>query len=69
METITITITAQTLGTIGAALNELPYKVAQPAIKEIDDQVKAHLMAKKAKQDEGNAEGTRPSGPTSPDKV
>jgi hypothetical protein len=46
METITITISAQTLNTIGAALQELPYKVAQPAINEIDKQVKEYLKTK-----------------------
>jgi hypothetical protein len=43
MEMITITISAQTLNTIGAGLQELPYKVSAPAIKEIDTQVKEHL--------------------------
>jgi hypothetical protein len=46
MEYITITISAQTLGTIGAGLNELPYKVAKPAIEEIDKQVKEYLASK-----------------------
>jgi hypothetical protein len=48
MEMITITISAQTLNTVGAALQELPYKVSAPAIKEIDVQVKAHLDKKPA---------------------
>lgn len=42
MEMITLTISAQTLNTIGAALQELPYKMAAPAIKEIDVQVQEH---------------------------
>lgn len=46
MESITITITAQTLNAIGAGLNELPYKVAAPAIKEIEEQVNAYLKEK-----------------------
>ena len=47
METITITISAQTLNTIGAGLQELPYKAASPAIKEIDEQVQEYLKNKK----------------------
>ena len=43
MKEITITISAQTLNTIGAALNELPYKIAAPAIQEIDAQVQQAL--------------------------
>lgn len=46
MESITITITAQTLNTIGAGLQELPYKHAAPAIKEIEEQVNAFLKEK-----------------------
>lgn len=46
MEQITLVISAQTLNTIGAALQELPYKVASPAIKEIDEQVQKHLKNK-----------------------
>lgn len=43
MKEITLTISAQTLNAIGAALNELPYKVAAPALQEIDKQVQAAL--------------------------
>lgn len=43
METMTLTITAATLQAIGAGLNELPYKIAAPAMKEIDEQVRAHV--------------------------
>lgn len=43
METITLTISAQTLKIIGVGLQELPYKVAVLAITEIDRQVKAAL--------------------------
>lgn len=46
MDKITITISAQTLNTIGAGLQELPYKVASPAIQEIDKQVQAFLAEK-----------------------
>lgn len=46
METITLVISAQTLNTIGAALAELPYKVAAPALQEIQAQVDAHLKEK-----------------------
>jgi hypothetical protein len=49
VETITLVITAATLNTIGAALQELPYKVALPAITEINSQVQAHIADKKAK--------------------
>lgn len=48
MEYIKITISAQTLNTIGAGLQELPYKVAHPAIVEIDKQVKIYLEEQKA---------------------
>lgn len=48
MEYITLKISAQTLNTIGAALQELPYKVSAPAIKEIDEQVKTHLAKPKS---------------------
>lgn len=51
MESITITISALTLNTIGAALQELPYKVANPAIKEIDKQVRMHLEQKEKSND------------------
>lgn len=54
METMTLTITAQTLNAIGAGLNELPYKVAAPAIQEIQKQVEAHLAEK------ANARNTGP---------
>lgn len=53
MEYITITISAQTLGTIGTALNELPYKMAKPAIDEIDVQVRTYLADKKKKEELG----------------
>lgn len=36
METITITIKFSTLHLIGAALQEIPYKLAAPAIQEIE---------------------------------
>lgn len=57
MEQITITISAQTLNTIGAALQELPYKVSAPAIQEIDIQVKKHLEDKKTA--EAHSESTK----------
>jgi hypothetical protein len=47
VETITITITAATLQAIGMGLREIPYKIAQPAIAEIDEQVKSYLAEKK----------------------
>lgn len=46
METVTITISAQTLNTIGAALQEIAYKFAAPALKEIEAQVQIHLQEK-----------------------
>lgn len=55
METITITISAQTLAAIGVGLQELPFKIANPAINEIDLQVQAHI---KAKTNEGSSKGT-----------
>lgn len=49
MEFITITISAQTLQVIGAGLQELPYKISNPAIAEIDKQVKEYLKNKEDK--------------------
>lgn len=46
MEYITLKISAITLNTIGAGLQELPYKLAYPAVQEIDKQVKLHLEQK-----------------------
>lgn len=46
MEYISLTISAQTLNTLGAALQELPYKLANPAILEIDAEVKRYLAQK-----------------------
>lgn len=46
MEYITITISAQTLNTIGVGLQELPYKMASPAIAEIKTQVDVYLENK-----------------------
>jgi len=46
MEYITLKISATTLNTIGAGLQELPYKLANPAIAEIDSQVKQYLAYK-----------------------
>jgi hypothetical protein len=63
MEFIDIKISAQTLNTIGAALQELPYKLSKPAIDEIDRQVREHLARKeqvndRAKSGEaGNTDG------------
>lgn len=48
---MTITISALTLNTIGAGLNELPYKVAKPAIDEIDAQVRSYLAEKESGND------------------
>lgn len=39
MEYITLKISAQALNTIGAALGELPFKIASPVIDEIQKQV------------------------------
>ena len=52
MEQITITISAQTLNTIGAGLRELPYKIAEPAIAEIDKQVQDYLKKKSEEKTE-----------------
>lgn len=46
MESISLTISGKSLNVIGAALSELPYKVAKPVIDEIDKQVKEHLATK-----------------------
>jgi hypothetical protein len=55
METITLTISAQTLNTIGAALRELPYKLAKPAIDEIDKQVLAYVQRREGESsDQGS---------------
>lgn len=58
METINLTISAQTLHAIGAGLQELPYKLAAPAMKELDAQVQDYLMRKK---NEGITEGIGPT--------
>lgn len=55
MEFITLTISAQTLGTIGAGLQELPYKLANPALQEIDRQVKQYLEQKGRENDRGKS--------------
>lgn len=55
METITLTISAQTLNTIGAGLQELPYKLSAPAIKEIDEQVQRYLEDKKTAEADKDA--------------
>lgn len=57
MEYITLRISAQTLNTIGAALQELPHKIARPALDEIDRQVKAHLDERTKNSTTGNSDG------------
>jgi len=42
METVTITIKFTTLQLIGAALQEIPYKLAAPALQEIEAAVQAY---------------------------
>lgn len=59
METINLTISAQTLNAIGVALQELPFKLAKPAIDEIEKQVQKYLMEK---QSERTGKGTDPAG-------
>lgn len=51
MQTITITISAQTLNTIAAALQEIPYKLAKPAIAEIEAEVNKYLSEQKKNVD------------------
>lgn len=51
MEYMTITISALTLNAIGAGLQELPYKVANPALQEIDKQVREYLANKESSND------------------
>ncbi len=46
MEFITLRISASTLNVIGAGLQELPFKIANPAIQEIEKQVKTYLACK-----------------------
>ncbi len=81
MEYITLKISAQALNTIGAALNELPYKIANPVIKEIDAQVQRHIGEKngsligvgkkddsiggKVDSSSGNTSGSREENPSS----
>ncbi len=63
MEHIDLRISAQTLNTIGAALQELPYKIAKPAMVEIEEQVKKYLEQKESpnvgapSSQAGNADG------------
>lgn len=51
MEYITLTISAKTLNTIGVGLQELPFKLAKPAIDEIDAQVREYLARKEQTND------------------
>lgn len=46
-ELINITITAKSLNTIGQALQEIPYKFAAPALKELHEQVLIDQAKKK----------------------
>lgn len=48
MEMVSLTISIATLNVVGIALQDLPYKVAAPAIQEIQAQVQAHQAAKEA---------------------
>lgn len=43
MTEITLTLSAQTYNTIVQGLQEMPWKVANPAFQEIDSQVRAAL--------------------------
>lgn len=47
MQSITITVSAATLNAIGAGLNELPHRIARPAIVEVENQVNKFLMEQK----------------------
>lgn len=63
MEFFTLSISAQTLNAIGAGLQELPYKLANPAIQEIDRQVREHLARKEKPNDRAsNSEAGDTSG-------
>lgn len=61
MEYISLRISAKTLNTVGAGLQELPYKLAKPALDEIDEQVQRHIREQtndRAKSGEaGNTSG------------
>lgn len=59
MEFITLTISAQTLNTVGVGLRELPYKHAKPALDEIDKQVREHLARKEQVNDRATSSETR----------
>lgn len=59
MERMTLTISAMTLNTIGAGLQELPYKLAKPAIDEIDREVRSHLARKEQINDRATSGKTR----------
>lgn len=43
MTEVTLTLSAQTYNTIVQGLQEMPWKVANPAFQEIDSQVRAAL--------------------------
>jgi hypothetical protein len=70
LEYIDLKISAQTLNAIGAALQELPYKLSKPAIDEIDRQVRDHLARKVQADDrtksgeagDANGDGNGPDG-------
>lgn len=59
MNTVTLVLSVQTYNTIVQGLQELPWKIANPALAEIDPQMRAALAAEKS---EGQAPVTSPSG-------
>lgn len=60
MNSVTITLSAATLNTIGAALGEIPFKIARPAVAEIEAQVSKYLMEQKGKGNEQDSGGATP---------
>lgn len=58
MDKINLTLGAQTYNTIVQALQELPWRVANPIFQEIDPQVRAAL-AQKEQDDQKSAESAK----------
>lgn len=61
METVTLVLSAQTYNTIVQALQEMPWKLANPALNEINPQIRAAL-AKTGPSDSKDSSPPPPPG-------
>lgn len=68
MEFMMLRVSARTLNTIGAGLQELPFKIAKPAIDEIDAQVQAHLREQGNERTESGKTGDADGSCNQPDR-